>query len=93
MIISSRLNERPPLKAMSYPNSLISSKNCAVRDVPEIFNTSPIISRRAFFVITSLIYPTSLGTRSLNRILPQVVSTNCKVGTPSSFKSNVFTLI
>ncbi len=93
IIMSSKLKDKPPLNAIVYPNSLISSRNCAVLDVPEIFRTPPMISLSAFFVKTSFIKPASLGTCSLNITRPQVVSINCNSDSPTSFKSSVFTLI
>ena len=74
MIISPKLKDKPPWNANLYPRVFISSKNAAVSGTLVTFNISPIISRKDFFVRTSLIYPATAGTFSLNKTLPTVVS-------------------
>ena len=55
IMMSPRLNDRPPRKAKPNPISLILSKNSAVSGTLVNFNILPIISRKDFLVNTSFI--------------------------------------
>ena len=74
IIISPKLNDKPPLNANPYPIAFILSRNSAVSGTLVTLRISPIISRRFFFVNTILKKPAFSGTTSLNKTLPTVVS-------------------
>ena len=93
IIISPKLNDRPPWKANLYPKSLISSRNSAVSGTEVTLRILPIISRNDFLVNTWLIYPAAAGTFSLNNTRPTVVEIICGANFPSSLKSKVLTFI
>ena len=60
----------------------MSSKNLAVLGTPAILIILVKISLSAFLVKSSFIKPASLGTNSLNNILPVVVSTISVTSSP-----------
>ena len=93
IIISPKLNDKPPSNAKENPIDLILSKNSAVSGTLVNFKISPIISRNDFFVNTSLIKPAFSGTTWLNKTLPTVVSIILKTKLPDSSKSFALILI
>ena len=93
IIISPKLNDKPPSNAKENPIDLILSKNSAVSGTLVNFKISPIISRNDFFVNTSLIKPAFSGTTWLNKTRPTVVSIILKTKFPDSSKSFALILI
>ncbi len=62
MMISPKLNDKPPWNANLNPKSLIESRKSAVSGTDVYFKILPIISLNDFLVRTSLINPAACGT-------------------------------